>query len=99
MALIANGAQGLKLVDMTNPLQPVDFGSLPIPGRSSGVDGGQGVAYVVNMDDQYSALTIVDIRNPRQPVKLGAAPLIYGAERVRAEGSFAYVAGVANAFL
>ena len=46
------------------------------------------------MDDDRGQLTIVDIKKPDDPIQLSSLPLIYGAERVRVDGNYAYIAGV-----
>jgi hypothetical protein len=93
---IAAGRKGLQIVDATDPYNPKTLGTHKISGRAAGIDADDAHAYVVNMDDASPSLTIFDVTNKGMPKLIAAEPLRYGAERVRVEGHFVYVAGVAN---
>lgn len=93
---IAAGREGLQIVDATDPHNPKTLGAHKISGRAAGIDADDMYAYVVNMDDASPSLTIFDVTNKKMPQLIAAEPLRYGAERVRVEGHFVYVAGVAN---
>lgn len=96
-AFIAAGQDhGLQIIDLTNLSSPELIASHEITGSASGVDSNGDYAYVVNMDDEKPGLHIFDVREREAPVRVAIQPLIYGAERVRLEGSMVYVAGVAN---
>lgn len=59
-AFVANGLEGLLIVDVTDPANPRILGSVATPGevRTVAVSGGVSVAYVANSD---SGLQVIDI--------------------------------------
>ena len=100
MAVMAGHDVGLKLLDVSDPLQPAVIGHHEMPGQPHGVYVHEQRAYVVSLElrngDNAGGLTIFDISNPSAPRFLSFEELIYGAERVWVEGSYAYLAAVAN---
>ncbi|NVJ66636.1 MAG: hypothetical protein HWE16_09105 [Gammaproteobacteria bacterium] len=95
-AFVAGGQKGLFMVNIKDPREPKLISTFDISGSSAGIDVRKGLLYVVNMDDNEPALSIIDVKDPAKPKKIASETLIYGAERVRVEGSLVYVAGVAN---
>ena len=97
IAFVAAGHDaGLQISDLSDPQKPQWLGEHDISGSASGIDSDGRFVYVVNMDDEKPNLSIFDAEDRENPVQVAAEPLIYGAERVRLQGSLAYVAGVAN---
>ncbi len=96
VAYVAGGHKGLFFIDIKDSSNPRLITTFDISGSSAGIDVKNELVYVVNMDDSEPALSIINVKNPSQPKKIASETLIYGAERVRIEGSLVYVAGVAN---
>lgn len=69
-AYIANGRNGLQIIDITDPTKPSQIGSYKTPGFASrvilSIDGSN--AYVV---DYYNGLQIIDITDPTTPSLIG----------------------------
>lgn len=97
VAIVAHGSgRGVKLFNISDLKNPKELCHIAITGSAAGVDSRDGLAYIVNLDDEKPGLTIVNIKNPEQPKTLGFLPYIYGAERVIVDEKYAYLAGVAN---
>ena len=79
--------QGFTAIDISDPYNIVEAGSLPLeqPGRSLVVDGD--LAYVTDGD-----LLVIDISDPMQPVVVGGAATPGDSHGVFANGGFVYVA-------
>ena len=91
LAFVVGHRSGLKVVDVSNPLQPTEIGQHEMPGQPHGVYALNQRAYVVSLDttkgDNVGGLTIFDVSNPAAPKRLGFQQLIYGAERVWGDGA------------
>ena len=100
IALLADVDSGLKLVDISNPLQSKEIGHFELMGKPQAVYSSDQNAYVVTLErregQNSGGLTIIDISDPTAPKFIGFQQLIFGAEDVWVEDSFAYLAGVAN---
>ena len=66
---VADGATGLRIVDVTDAAAPVEAATCPSHGTAHDVALGPGRAYVA---DGAGGLRIVDIADPRTPVEIGA---------------------------
>ncbi len=67
-AFVANGEDGLLVLDISNPSQPIRVGSLATSGQARGIQVVGNLAYVVHL---FSGLQIFDVSNPGTPVRLG----------------------------
>jgi len=89
LLFVANGNDGLAILDVSNPASAVLLGSVEMPGRAVDVFAGVEFVYVANDE---TGLVIVDAGNPAEPVISGIENTPGRAVGVAAEGSIAYVA-------
>ena len=88
-AYIADGSDGLQIVDVADPQNPVIIGSVDTPGSAQNVAVSGTNAYVA--DGAYG-LQIVDVAVSRNPVIIGTVNTPGSAEGVAVSGTTAYVA-------
>lgn len=69
MVYVADGIDGLRILDMSDPAAPVMLGDLDLPTSSRAIEVVGTRAYVI---DVYLGLQILDVSNPMSPVLLGA---------------------------
>lgn len=67
-AYIADGPNGLRVVDITNPAAPQSLGFLDTPGTAMSVVVSGTLAY---LGDWTLGIRVVDITNPAAPVSVG----------------------------
>ena len=72
LALVANGynSNGLRLIDVSNPLQPKDVGHYDMPGIAYGAFAADKHASVVSIEqdeEDEAGLTVLDISDPTRP--------------------------------
>ncbi len=73
LAYVADGASGLRVVNVTNPRQPNALGIYNTPGTAQGVTVAGGIAYVA---DQDGGLQVINVTDPRNPALLGNYVLV-----------------------
>ena len=88
LAYVADGHAGLRVIDVSDPSNPVEVGALDT-GNARGVAVADGLAYVA---DGASGLRVIDISHPTSPVEIGALDTAGDARDVEVVGSLAYVA-------
>ncbi|WP_013334240.1 Calx-beta domain-containing protein [Gloeothece verrucosa] len=88
-AYIADGYNGLQIIDITNPASPVLKGRYDTPSYAHSVTVVGNLAYVA---DELSGLQIIDITNPAAPVSKGTYDTTGAAYSVTVAGNYAYVA-------
>jgi hypothetical protein len=92
-AYVADFAEGLLVIDVTDPSNPFEVGSVDTPflGWSVAVSGG--FAYVV---EYYFGLRVIDVSDPSTPFVVGSfeAPFPSVAIDVAVTGSYAYLAAL-----
>jgi hypothetical protein len=88
-AYVADSAGGLRVIDITNPTNPVEVGSYETPDWALQVDISGNYAYIAN---EFTGLWVVDISNPVQPVLAGSYITPAGPEDLEILGNYAYVA-------
>lgn len=88
-AYIADGEQGLRLIDMGNPALPLVIAALDTPGVARGVAVAGTIAYVA---DGAAGLTLIDISTPAAPAIIATLNTPGSAEAVRVNGATAFVA-------
>ncbi len=80
---------GLRIIDVSDPLVPVEIGAFDTPGSAREVWVENGLAYVADAD---SGLRIIDVSDPTAPVEVGALVGGWKALDVAVMGGHAYVA-------
>ena len=99
-AYVADGRNGLVIVDISDPARPIKLGSYDTAGESKDValssDGTK--AYIA---DYENGLVIVDISNPAHPTKLGSVNTFGEAKSIilSSDESKAYLADWDHGFL
>lgn len=94
-AFVSNGLEGLALVDVSDPRNPVLRSRVATGGQARGLAIGEDVAYVAAGS---AGLVLVDVADPDQPRVLGRAQDIPGtAIRVDYSDGLAYVAAWSDA--
>jgi hypothetical protein len=88
-AYIADGMSGLRVVNVSNPFNPVEVGCIYFPDIALSVDVSGNYAYVAN---DYSALRVVNVSDPSNPEQVGYYITPGRAYGVAATGTYAYVA-------
>ncbi|MBI4753035.1 hypothetical protein HY793_01500, partial [Candidatus Desantisbacteria bacterium] len=88
-AYIANFQQGLEIIDIFNPQNPVPTGRYDTEGWAYEVFVSGKYAYIA---DGYSGLQIIDISSPKNPVLLGTCDTPGWAYDVQVVGKYAFVA-------
>ena len=81
---------GLKIIDISDPLHPIETGSCLLPQLARGVAVSGDYAYVA---DYEAGLYIIDITDPFNPVEVGHFDIPYYAYGVAVQGDLCYVAG------
>ena len=87
VAYIADGMAGLHMVDISEPLQPVEIGTWTLPGALMGLTIVEDKAYLAAGD----SLHIVDVTDPTAPVPLGSVSGLGATYDVAVEGTVAVV--------
>jgi len=88
-AYLANGSQGLRVWDLTDPAAPVARAAYPTHGIAMSVIVQDGLVYLVDCDD---GLQILAADNPVPLTPLGAFTPLGAPERLVVAGDYAYVA-------
>ena len=86
---VPNGAQGLRVISVADPAQPVEVGYLKTPGNAYSVAVEGVFAYVVADRD---GLRIISVADPANPVEVGYCDTYGLARDVAVDGDYAYVA-------
>ncbi|MCK5660070.1 MAG: PEGA domain-containing protein, partial [Methanosarcinales archaeon] len=87
---VADGRNGLVIVDISNPPAPTLVGSYDTIGYAYDVAVSGNYAYVVNGRDNL--VTIIDISNPTAPALVGSYDTAGGPMGIAISGSYAYIA-------
>jgi hypothetical protein len=96
LAFLADGTAGLRIIDVSNPSNPVALGSYTTYDIVEGVDVQGNYAYIAAGS---AGLQILDISNPSDPVEVGAFNNAGYAFRVVVRGNYAYLADDTCGFL
>ncbi len=88
LAYIANDADGLRIVDLSDPVHPMEIGRLDLVQNSWGLDVRNNRACVVS----GTRLDIVDVSTPSVPIWLGGLGLPDFVSDVVMDETYAYVA-------
>jgi hypothetical protein len=89
-AYVAGGSDGLRVVNVSNPANPVEVGSCDTPGFAQGIAVIGDYAYVAAGD---LGLRVVDISNPASPTEVGFHEGLGYTFDVSAADGYVYVAG------
>ena len=87
-AYVAAGAEGVQVVDVSEPPAPFIAGAQATPGNANDVRIVENLAYVA---DGSAGLQIIDMSDPLNPVIVGAVDTPGEALDVRVSGTQAYV--------
>lgn len=87
-AVLAESFLGVRVVDVSNPTNPVGRGLVPVFGAIAL----QAVSNRIYAACQYDGLQIIDVSNPNAPVRLGQITTVDAALDVHTIGNIAYVA-------
>ena len=68
IAFVADQDAGFRVLDLTDPLSPVEIGSISLPGRAMAVSLSGDVAYVAARE---GGLRIIDVSLPHDPREIG----------------------------
>ena len=79
---------GLRLLDISNPRAPLDYGTFPLVWIPQGLALDDGKLCVA---DYQEGLLVVDVSHPASPVLLGAAAIEGYADKVAIAGQYAAV--------
>ncbi|MBZ0263886.1 hypothetical protein K8I28_04385, partial [bacterium] len=88
-AYVADGNEGLRVIDVSDPANPEESGSYDTPGRAHDVVVAGDYAYVA---DSGSGLRVIDITDPANPEGIGFCDTPDFAYSVAVSGGYAYVA-------
>ncbi|WP_298933580.1 hypothetical protein [uncultured Ramlibacter sp.] len=88
-AYVADGFNGLTIIDISNPASPTLVGTYDTSGYALGVAVSGSYAYVA---DEGAGLRIINISNPASPTLVGTYVTGGYAYGVAVSGSYAYVA-------
>ena len=94
-AYAAVGLKGLAVLDMTNPLLPVQIAQKTLSGYANGLAVAGSAAYLAETNhegEDGGMLEIVDVTNPSAPVILGSVALGGQPFSVQVQGTLAVVA-------
>ena len=89
-AYVADGASGLRILDISDPEAPAWVGALDTPGSATDVALSGSVACVA---DWSGGLQLIDISDPNSPTLVGAVATPFPVSGVAVAGNYAYVAG------
>jgi parallel beta-helix repeat protein len=94
-AYVADGADGLVILNIANPENPVMVGAYDHPevGIANDIAVSNGYAYVA---DGANGLVIINVTNPAAPTLAGWTNTVGTAEGVAVQGNYAYLADGAN---
>jgi hypothetical protein len=93
LAFVADGSNGLVVVDISLPSLPAIVGTMDTPGTGSGVAISRN--HLV-MADGETGLLVIDVSTPTEPTIVGKAATEGFAQAVEVAGNFAYVADMAG---
>ena len=95
-AYVADGNNGLVIVDISNPASPTLKGSYDTAGFAEDVVVAGNYAYVA---DGNNGFVIIEISNPASPTLAGSYDTVGYAQDVDVAGNYAYVADGKNGFV
>jgi len=88
-AYVTNGLDGLRVIDITNPANPIEVDSFAVVDPALRIFISGNYAYLTEDTD---GLHILDISNPANPFEIGYYNTIGNAEGIMVSGNYAYIA-------
>jgi hypothetical protein len=85
---VANGEDGVEVLDVTNPAAPVALSTIALDGFICDIAIAGNYAYAVDKDN---GMYVLDITVPSQPAVIGMAPMDTEPVAVELSGSYAYI--------
>jgi len=92
-AYVADGYSGLRIIEITDPANPVSVNSLTTLDRARGIDIHGNYAYIA---DDYAGLTIVDITDHSNMIITGGYDTPCQSVKIYVENNLAYIADLRN---
>jgi len=91
---VTNANDGLKAVNITNPIEPNIVGSYSTPGIAMAVYVDEDYAYIADFHGDVDGFNfqVVDVSNPSSPSYVGKCETFDAARDVVIEGNLAYIA-------
>jgi hypothetical protein len=87
-AYVADGIDGLRIINITSPASPTEVGFFDTPGYAWGVAVAGAYAYLVDGE----GLHIINIANPARPSPVGTFDILQDAKDIVVVDNYAYVA-------
>ncbi|MFG0245014.1 MAG: GC-type dockerin domain-anchored protein [Phycisphaerales bacterium JB052] len=94
IAYLSCGSQGLRIVDVSNPANPVQLGMYTEP--NADMFDAQVVGNVAYLAADRNGLIVVDVSDPSDPVRVGGLLTNDSAQGVRVVGDRAYVSDLTS---
>jgi len=88
IAYVANGASGLQLIDVSNPLKPSILSSIDLPGEIVSVKVVNDRAFVVS---PWNGIQVVDVSDPEQPRLVTNIPKQGGGGGIQIDSGMLYL--------
>ena len=88
-AYVADGTNGLCVIDISTPTSPSEVSLIDTPGQALNVAVAGNLAYVA---DDTGGLCVVDVSTPASPVEVGLRATLVEAKGVTVSGDSVYVA-------
>jgi hypothetical protein len=88
LAYVACWESGLKIIDITNPLEPIVIGNCNTPGYAAGIALSGDYAFIA---DCYQGMQVVDVSNPLSPKLIGNCDTPDVARGIAIKDNYAYI--------
>jgi len=95
-AYVGNGWNGLYVIDITNPANPIEIDSFAVDNNVLRIFISGNYAYIMEDTD---GLHILDVSNPANPFEIGYYNTIGNAEGIMVSGNYAYIADGAEGLI
>jgi hypothetical protein len=89
LACLANGGEGVQVIDISDPSAPLIQGNVDTPGSALGIQIAGSYAYVADGD---GGLRVIDLSDPTAPQEVSSVRTSGRAEYVQVVDTYAYVA-------
>ncbi len=87
-AYLADGGDGLRILDIANPASPVEVGAVDTDGWSYGITVHENLVYLA---DGKNGVRIFYIENPERPLEIGSYNPGGDVKSVLLDGNYAYI--------
>lgn len=90
---IAAGNNGLKIIDITNPLLPISMASFPTNGDARGIKAIGDIVYIAN---GYAGLDMINVANPAAPYRIGRYSAEGYSSQLSVKGDYIFSANLSS---